>query len=193
MQLSRKPFLVLLVLLATLSCRQDEQALPSAKDQQKQPATRGAATESEAGTDVGSTMPEYTAVTLDGAKWDLAARRDKVVLLNVWATWCGPCRFEIPELQAMHEKYGPQGFEVVGVSVDESGAEAVKTFVAEQEKMTYPVVLDAEAKLANMLQTTVLPTSVLVDRTGKIVWKKSGPLTLTDQELTKAIETAVGG
>jgi thiol-disulfide isomerase/thioredoxin len=185
---------LLLVLFAALACKQGERAstYSTATDEQKQAAPR-AAVETASGTDVGSILPEYSALTLEGGKWELASKRDKVLLLNVWATWCGPCRFEIPELQAIHEKYAAQGFEVVGVSVDESGPEAVKAFVSEQEKMTYPVVLDAEGKLANMLQTSVLPTSIIVDREGKIVWKKYGAILPNDEELTKAIEKAVGG
>lgn len=193
MQFFRKTSL-LLVLFAALACKQDERAFTyaTATDEPKKVAPPGAI-ETAAGTDIGARMPEYSALTLDGGKWELATKRDKVLLLNVWATWCGPCRFEIPELQAIHEKYAPQGFEVIGVSVDESGPEAVKSFVAEQEKMTYPVVLDAEGKLANMLQTSVLPTSIIVDRDGKIVWKKYGAIMPNDQELTRAIEKAVGG
>jgi len=163
------------------------------KGEAKSPAQRGASAESAPGTDVGSTMPEYAALTLDGAKWALADKRGKVVLLNLWATWCGPCVFEIPELQVIHEKYAPRGFEVVGVSLDESGPESVKSFIADQKKMTYPVVLDAEGKLANLLQTTMIPTSVIVDRNGRIVWKKAGAIMPNDKELEEAIEKAVGG
>ena len=184
---------LLLVLLASLSCKRDEQAFTYSKGDAKSTAQRGAAPESATGTDVGSTMPEYAALTLDGAKWDLADKRDKVVLLNLWATWCGPCVFEIPELQTIHEKYASQGFEVVGVSLDESGPEAVKSFIANQKKMTYPVVLDAEGKLANMLQTTMIPTSLIIDRNGRIVWKKAGAIMKNDKELESAIQKAVDG
>lgn len=127
---------------------------------------------------------------LDGSRFDLATRKGTVVLLNVWATWCGPCRHEIPELQAIHDKYKPQGFEVIGVSVDESGVDSVKQFAVEQ-KMTYPVAIDAEGKIADLLQTSVLPTSVLIDRQGKIVWKKFGAVLPNDVELTQAIEAAL--
>jgi cytochrome c biogenesis protein CcmG, thiol:disulfide interchange protein DsbE len=142
------------------------------------------------GTDVGAMMPEYSAMWLDGSKFELNARKGKVVLLNLWATWCGPCRYEIPELQAIHDKYTSRGFEVVGVSVDESGVESVRDFVKEHE-MRYPVVLDAEGKLANVFQTSVLPTSVLIDKTGKIVWKKYGAIMPNDTELIAAIESAL--
>ena len=142
------------------------------------------------GIDVGAAMPEYSAMNLDGSKFDLAGRRGKVVLLNVWATWCGPCIYEIPELQRIHDAYAARGFEVVGVSVDESGIESVKEFV-QDKSMRYPVALDPQGKLANLLQTSVLPTSVLVDRGGKIIWKKYGAILENDQELNAAIKKAL--
>ncbi|HVG23935.1 MAG TPA: TlpA disulfide reductase family protein [Thermoanaerobaculia bacterium] len=138
----------------------------------------------------GSVMPAYASKNLDGSAFDLAAHRDKVVLLNVWATWCGPCRFEIPELQRIHDTYAARGFEVVGVSVDESEAKEVRAFVDEQ-KVKYPIVHDVEQKLPALLNVSVLPTSVLVGRDGKIVWKKVGAILEGDQELKSAIEKAL--
>jgi len=182
--------LSLLVLFA--ACRQREQAATTTTT--TAPAARGttstAAQATTTGTDIGSVMPEYSTMWLDGSKFDLASKRNKVVLLNIWATWCGPCRYEIPELQSLHAKYQPKGFEVIGVSVDESGVESVKQFVNEQ-KMTYPVALDADGKLLAILQTSVLPTSVLLDRNGRIVWKKYQAILPNDQELVQAIEKAL--
>lgn len=154
-------------------------------------ATGTEAAQTATGTDVGARMPEYTAMNLDGSRFDLAGRRSKVVLLNLWATWCGPCRYEIPELQRIHDQYAAKGFEVVGVSVDEGGVEGVKQFIAEQKKMTYPVALDPEGKLATLLSTSVLPTSILVGRDGKVLWKKYGVILENDQELLDAIAKAL--
>jgi cytochrome c biogenesis protein CcmG, thiol:disulfide interchange protein DsbE len=178
-----------LMLLAAVACRRAEvpttettaTAAEKTASKKAPAATRGTGTE----------MPEYTAMNLDGSKFDLAAKRDKVVLLNVWATWCLPCRNEIPQLQQLHEHYGPRGFEVVGVSVDESGVDSVKEFIAKQKKMAYPIVLDAEGKIANILQTSVIPTTVLVNRDGKIVWKEYGEISSDDPELKKAIESSL--
>jgi thiol-disulfide isomerase/thioredoxin len=141
-------------------------------------------------TDVGSPMPPYSAASLDGKRFDLAAEHGKVVFLNVWATWCGPCRYEIPELKKMHAKYAVKGFEVVGVSVDESGSQPVKEFVKENA-IGYPIVLDAQGRIANLLQTTVLPTSLVIDRSGRIVWREIGAIDPNDQSLTTAIEKAL--
>lgn len=187
-----KKLAVALVVVALFgACKRDEKAeargYSRGADAKKETAATATA---PAGTEVGSMMPEYSAMWLDGSKFELESKRDKVILLNLWATWCGPCRFEIPELQTIHDKYAPRGFEVIGVSVDESGVESVRDFVKEHD-MTYPVVLDAEGKLANVFQTSVLPTSVIIDRSGKIVWKKFGAIMPNDQELIRAIESAL--
>ncbi|HET8796060.1 MAG TPA: TlpA disulfide reductase family protein [Thermoanaerobaculia bacterium] len=191
--------LLTITLLVAAACRRAEQPVAgSGANRGSAPETAGTAgtatpaatSTAPVGIEVGSTMPEYSAMWLDGSKFELAGRRDKVVLLNIWATWCGPCRYEIPELQKMHDQYASKGFEVIGVSVDESGVEAVRQFVDEQ-KMTYPIALDPEGRIASLMQTSVLPTTVLVDRSGRIVWKKYGLISENDPELKKAIEGAV--
>ncbi len=183
--------LLMFVLLLMAACKRREQSATATHgyDSGQQPPKK-AVPAAPVGTEVGSMMPEYSATWLDGSKFDIASKRDRVVLLNLWATWCGPCRYEIPELQKLHVKYAPRGFEVIGVSVDEGGVDTVKDFVNEQ-KMTYPVAHDPEGKLASLFQTSVLPTSVLLDRTGKIVWKGLGIITPDDAELISAIERAL--
>lgn len=191
----RKLALLSLVLVA-FACKRGETPASATAAGYSTPGDRGTSTataKKEAapiGTEVGATMPEYSATWLDGSKFELASMRDKVVLLNVWATWCGPCRYEIPELEMIHKKYEARGFAVVGVSVDESGPQAVKEFVDEQ-KVTYPIALDPEGKLATVFQTSVLPTSVLIDRQGKIVWKKYEAIMPNDRELIAAIEKSL--
>ena len=193
----KRTFLFSLLFLVVIAgaCKRGEQAV-APQSQTTATTTHPAQTQTqpppppEAGTDVGATMPEYTAMLLDGSKFDLATHRNKVVLLNLWATWCGPCRAEIPELEKMHADYGPKGFEVIGVSLDEGGAETVKQFVDEQ-KMNYPIVLDPEGKIANVFQTSVLPTTALIDRQGRILWKHYGQVQTNDATLKQAIEKAL--
>jgi len=183
----------LLILVAVaLACSRESYS--PAHGYSKKPAKRAKRVEETAAppsTEAGATMPPYQATLLDGKPFDLSAERGQhVVFLNLWATWCGPCRFEIPELEKMHAKYAARGFEVVGVSVDESGADAVAPFVKEQT-VRYPIVLDPSGKIANLLQTTVLPTSVLIDRNGKIVWRRIGALMGPEPALDAAIEKAL--
>jgi peroxiredoxin len=141
---------------------------------------------------VGMEMPSYSATTIDGAKYDLKEKRGKVLLLNIWATWCPPCRAETPDLVKLHEKYKGRGFEVVGVSIDEAGnAQQVRTF-AKDYKVSYPVVYDPDGKIADMFATAIIPTSALVDRNGRITWIMQGMVELDDREAIAAIESALG-
>jgi cytochrome c biogenesis protein CcmG, thiol:disulfide interchange protein DsbE len=140
-----------------------------------------------AGPEVGNLMPPYTAQWLDGKPFDLAAERGHVVFLNLWATWCGPCRAEMPYLQSLQDQYGARGLKVIGISLDEGGVAGVSAFMTAQ-RIRYPSAIDADGRIANVLQTTVLPTSVLIDRTGHIVWKDAGMLTGPEASLAKALE-----
>ncbi len=158
---------------------------PTSKTAKEEPADL-----SSARTDVGDPMPPYSAKYLDGKAMTMAAEKGNVVFLNVWATWCGPCRFETPELQSLQTQYAAKGLKVIGISVDEGDTDAVKTFVAEQ-KITYPIAVDPEGGIANLVQTTVLPTSLLIDRTGKIVWRQIGAIMPNDAKLKAAVEKAV--
>ena len=135
-------------------------------------------------------MPPYRGKLLNGSDFQIEAMRGSVVLVNVWATWCGPCRFEIPELEALQKRTG-SGLKVVGISVDEGGESSVKQFVADQ-KMTYLVAVDPDGRIANLLQTTVLPTSVLIDRKGTIVWRQVGAVAAGDAKLQAALSAALG-
>ena len=189
----RGVFALLLILLVAFACnRKKEQAVPAATTSEEKPAATRApeVPEQVTGLDIGATFPKYEAMYLDGTKFDLASKRDKVVLVNVWATWCAPCREEIPELQALHDRYASKGFEVIGVSVDDVAVDVVKSF-ADEKKMTYPVVIDAKGEIANMLQTNVLPSTVLLDREGKIVWKRFAIIEPNDKEAIAAIEKAL--
>jgi peroxiredoxin len=183
------------ILLLLAACGGAERPAPGAPAEGGQGTTgatpsAAAAPAAASGGEVGNVLPDFEAVSLDGSKFDLQSKRGKVVLLNLWATWCGPCRYEIPELQRMHDALASRGFEVVGVSVDESGLDAVRQFVTENH-MTYPIALDEPGKLASLLQSSVLPTSVVLDREGKIVWKKFGLIRENDPELKSAIEGAL--
>lgn len=148
----------------------------------------------EAGTpraEIGAPAPEYVAETLDGDSVRLADLQGRVVLLNVWATWCPPCREEIPALQEIHERFSPQGFEVLGVSIDgRSERENVRRFMSEM-KVTYPLWHDADDLISNRFQIIGMPTTFLIGRNGKILWRHIGPVTADDPLLHEAVERAL--
>lgn len=128
--------------------------------------------------------------TVDGKATKLGPYAGKkLTLLNLWATWCGPCRDEMPALSKLHDKYKAQGFAVVGVDIDEKPA-AVKAFLAKQ-KLTYPVLVSTEHKTVGALgELEALPTSLLLDESGDVLEVLVGAIEVP--ELTATIETKLG-
>lgn len=142
--------------------------------------------------EVGALAPAYAAQTLDGDSVSLAAERGQVLLLNVWATWCIPCRQEMPQLEALHERYRERGLRLVGVSIDGDGAgDAIRRFVAAY-KVTFPIWHDAEDRVTTVFRTVGVPTTFLIDRQGVLRWRAVGALEPGDTTLTAAIEKALG-
>jgi cytochrome c-type biogenesis protein len=141
--------------------------------------------------EIGAPAPAYRTTSLDGDSVSLAAQRGKVVLFNVWATWCHPCRAEIPELRALHAKYEPRGLELVGVSVDADGSDdAIRAFMADFS-MAYPIWRDPDERVSAQFLVVGVPATFLIDREGILRWKKTGPIEPGDPTLTAAIERAL--
>lgn len=137
-------------------------------------------------------MPEYKAIVPGGDSVSLSSRRGKVVLLNVWATWCHPCRAEIPELVALNKKYASRGLEIIGVSIDAASADSdVQAFVKDFA-MDYAVWLDPEDIISTRFLLVGVPTTFLIDRDGILQWRKTGPVVPNDTALTRVIERALG-
>ena len=109
---------------------------------------------------------DFTLTDLKGQSWHLRDLRGKVVLVNFWATWCPPCRKEMPDLQALYDKYKDRGFVVLSISDEE--AAKVSPFVAER-KITYPVLLDPGRKVNTAFVVEGIPKSFVYDRDGKLV------------------------
>jgi thiol-disulfide isomerase/thioredoxin len=125
--------------------------------------------------------PVFAAVDLDGRPISSSSLRGKVVLINFWATWCPPCRAEIPDLVALQEKYRDQ-IQIIGVSEDEAPPEVVKRFAAEH-KVNYPIVMTTPEIEKLFPGIGALPTSFVVDRESRVVQKHVGMLTARTTEL----------
>lgn len=109
---------------------------------------------------------DFSLTDLQGKIWHLEELRGKVVLVNFWATWCPPCRKEMPDLQALYDKYKDSGFVVLAISDEE--AAKVTPFLAER-KITYPVLFDPERKVNDAFLVRGIPKSFVYDREGKLV------------------------
>ena len=116
---------------------------------------------------VGSRAPEFRAVNLrSGRPASLADYRGKVVLLNVWATWCQPCRIEMPRVQKLHHDFRAKGLLVYGVNVGEEAVD-VRPFL-KKTGYSFPILFDHDRAVMNRYQVTGIPTLVIVDRAGSV-------------------------
>ncbi|MDE3084166.1 MAG: TlpA family protein disulfide reductase [Verrucomicrobiota bacterium] len=125
--------------------------------------------------------PSWKLRDVDGKTVDSAQFKGKVVVLDFWATWCPPCRSEIPGYIKLQEKYRGKGLAVVGVSLDQQGPEVVKKFMAEQH-MNYTVVMGDEAVTRAFGGIDAIPTTFIIDRSGNIRHKKVGAMETADFE-----------
>ena len=110
--------------------------------------------------------PDFTLRTMDGPNLRLGEQRGRVVLVNFWATWCGPCRQEMPHMNRLYEKYRSSGFVLLGVNVDEDPRNAAG--VAAKLGVKFPVLLVTDKKVSKLYDLSTMPSTVLIDRDGRV-------------------------
>ncbi len=133
----------------------------------------------------GTEAPEIQVETLDGGVLALSDLRGQVVLVNFWATWCPPCRFEMPGFQRTYEKYRDRGFTILGLSTDRTGRSTVSQFLDEMG-ITYPVAMATSQSIQAFGAGNLLPTSFLIDKEGRIRYTVKG--VYTETALSQAVE-----
>lgn len=140
--------------------------------------------------------PEFSLKNMDGKITKLSDFKGKVVLLNFWATWCTPCRKEIPDLVKMHENFKKKGFVVLGISLDDDPSAVVPDFIKELKKETgikinYPILIGDEGISDAYGGIRGIPTSFLVDRLGIVRRKFIGPPGTTSEEIEANFKSAI--
>ena len=123
----------------------------------------------------GRPAPDFTFPDLVGRKISLSDLRGKVVLVNIWATWCPPCRDEMPSMQKLYDRFKGEHFEILAVSIDADGREAVAPFMRKMN-LTFPALLDPKEKIRGLYRITGVPESFIIDRNGILVQRIIGPL-----------------
>lgn len=113
-----------------------------------------------------ATAPDFTLRTMDGPNLRLHEQRGRVVLVNFWATWCGPCRQEMPHLNRLYEKYRASGFMLLGVNVDDDSRKAAD--LATKLGLKFPVLLDSDKKVSRTYDMSAMPATVVIDRNGRV-------------------------
>ncbi len=157
MTVSRRTFILAagLAALATAGCRSLGRFIPQTQ--------AGSSAQGEPEPDA---APDFTLKLLDGGEFRLSDYRGRPVVLNFWASWCGPCRAEAPVLENAWQQYRDQGVMFVGIAVQDR-EEAARAFIKEFG-LTYPMGLDVDDRVATLYQITGLPTSVFIDGSGRV-------------------------
>jgi peroxiredoxin len=121
-----------------------------------------------AGVSAGGPAPQFTLTARDGSSLSLAQLKGKVVLINFWATWCGPCRKEMPLLEAIYKKYSKLGFTLVGVNVEPDSKAAEGWLKQLSTPVSFPILFDTDSKVSQLYQVATMPSTVIIDRKGNV-------------------------
>ncbi len=118
------------------------------------------------------TAPDFTLDSASGENIRLSDYIGEVVMINFWASWCGPCRQEMPLLEALHEKYNMMGFTMLGINLDEKRADADALLA--QIPVSFPILFDPESKISRLYNVKAMPTTILLDRDGNLRFLHKG-------------------
>jgi thiol-disulfide isomerase/thioredoxin len=136
-------------------------------------------------------VPDFAFQDESGKDLKISDWKGRIVLLNLWATWCGPCRKEMPELAALQQKLGSDDFEVLAISLDRAGAVTARPFMAEIKAEALKLYLDPSSKILAELKAPGLPTTLLIDRQGREIGRLVGPAPWASPEAVRLIEAAL--
>ena len=129
--------------------------------------------------------PDFTLHAMGGPNLRLKEQRGRVVMVNFWATWCAPCRQEMPHLNRLYEKYRGAGFVLLGVNVDDDTSKAAD--VVAKLGVTFPVLLDTEKSVSKLYDVSTMPSTMIIDRDGKVCYVHRGYLAGYEESYEKQI------
>ncbi len=138
----------------------------------------------------GPAAPNFTLQGLDGRMVSLSDFKGKVVLLNIWATWCGPCVSETPSIDKLHKMFEDEDFALLAVSIDEGGKKAVEPFM-KSKKLSFPVLLDPEGRVARLYGTTGVPESFIIRKDGTVDNKIEGAIDWTSPKVIEYFQSLI--
>ena len=140
----------------------------------------------------GFMAPQFTVRNLKGSLDTLANYKGQVVIVNLWATWCGPCRIEMPGFEKLYRRFRSEGLTILAVSLDKGNDKAVQDF-ADEYKLSFPVLIDDKGEVEKLYQTFTIPTTYVIDRSGRVVFKVDGAKNWESEETFRSIEYLLKG
>jgi peroxiredoxin len=144
------------------------------------------------GTRAPTLAPDFSVPDLRGQVVRLSSLRGKVVLVNLWATWCAPCREEMPSMERLYDRFRDRDFQLLAVSQDEDGTRVVEPFVRELG-LTFPVLVDPERQVGERYEVWGYPETFVIDRNGYVVERVIGPRDWASPESVATLEALIGG
>jgi len=139
--------------------------------------------------EVNGKAPDFTLKSNTGKNIKLSEHRGEVILLNFWASWCGPCRQEMPLLEQLQERYGSYGFTVMGVNVEKDSSKAKK--MLRDVPVTFPILFDTENKASKLYKVSAMPSTVMIDRDGNMRYLHKGYKSGDENEYAKWIKKLI--
>ena len=133
--------------------------------------------------------PDFTLKSNSGKNIKLSELRGQVVMINFWASWCGPCRQEMPLLDQLYKRYQPMGFTLLGVNVEEDSSAADK--ILKEIPVSFPVLYDNKSKVSESYQVQAMPSTFLIDRDGKLRYLHKGYRPGTEEDYQKQIRELI--
>ena len=137
--------------------------------------------------EVGFKAPAFTVRNLKGHRVQLVDYRGKVVILNLWATWCGPCRVEMPGMENLYRRYRSEGLEILAVSLDKGSSDKVQAF-ADEYQLSFPVLLDKDGQVERRYNSITIPTTYVIDKKGMVVAEVDGAKNWESEQTFEALE-----
>ena len=135
-------------------------------------------------------VPEFSLKDLNGKRVGIKQFKGKIVLLNFWATWCAPCKEEMPSMEVLHRQFRDKNFALLTVSVDYGGVKSVQEFI-NKHQYTFPVLLDPKCEIFDLFKVKGIPTTFLVDKKGKMIGKAIGPRDWKSHEVVSLLNLLI--
>lgn len=134
--------------------------------------------------------PDFSLIDLNGRRVELKQFKGKIIFLNFWATWCGPCKEEMPSLEVLHQQFKERNFVLLTISVDYEGLKPVQEFI-NKHHYTFPVLLDSKCEALDLFEVKGIPTTFIINKKGRMIGRAIGPRDWKSPEVVSLVNLLI--